>query len=168
MRNEALLIRLKEEEEKWRPEKFEQLSQREKNIHAKAFTTNVNDPDYHELTTLQYHDGNTERTMQVPKGDVLHQFREDVKNGALPTVSWIVAPENFSDHPGAPWYGAWYLAEVMDILTQNPEDGRKRSSYWHMMKMMATLITYPLSYPHMVGYWSYVSRYRYQCGVCDA
>ncbi|MEJ0105097.1 MAG: alkaline phosphatase family protein [Bacteroidota bacterium] len=38
--------------------------------------------------------------MEVPKGDVLHQFRDDVTNGNLPTVSWIVAPENFSDHPG--------------------------------------------------------------------
>ena len=59
--------------------------------------------------------------MKVPKGDVLYQFREDVKNGKLPTVSWLVAPENFSDHPGAPWYGAWYLSEAMDILTKNPE-----------------------------------------------
>lgn len=122
---QALLARLKEEEAKWRPEKFEQLSQKEKNIHRKAFTTNEKDPDYHQLTTLQYHDGSAERTMKVPKGDVLYQFREDVKKGELPTVSWIVAPENFSDHPGAPWYGAWYVAEVMDILTQNPEVWKK-------------------------------------------
>ncbi|SFO00915.1 phospholipase C [Chitinophaga sp. YR627] len=120
-----LLRKLQEHEEKWRPEKFELLSEREKNIHRKAFTTNEKDPDYHQLSTLQYHDGNTERTMQVPKGDVLYQFREDVKNGQLPAVSWIVSPENFSDHPGAPWYGAWYVAEVMDILTQNPEVWKK-------------------------------------------
>lgn len=63
--------------------------------------------------------------MQVPKGDVLHQFREDVRTGKLPTVSWLVAPENFSDHPGAPWYGAWYLSETLDILTQNPEVWKK-------------------------------------------
>ena len=41
--------------------------------------------------------------------------------GKLPTVSWIVAPEDFSDHPGAPWHGAGYLSETLDILTQNPE-----------------------------------------------
>ncbi|MBW8686666.1 phosphocholine-specific phospholipase C [Chitinophaga rhizophila] len=121
----ALLLRIREEEAKWRPEHFEKLSDREKNIHRKAFTTNEKDPDYHQLTSLQYQDGDTTRTMQVPKGDVLYQFREDVKTGQLPTVSWIVAPENFSDHPGAPWYGAWYLAEVMDILTQNPEVWKK-------------------------------------------
>lgn len=36
-----------------------------------------------------------------------------------------VAPENFSDHPGAPWYGASYLSECLDILTKNPEVWRK-------------------------------------------
>lgn len=122
---QALLTRLKEEEVKWRPEKFELLSELEKNIHRKAFTTNEKDPDYHQLTTLEYQDGEQARSMKVPKGDVLHQFREDVKSGQLPAVSWLVAPENFSDHPGAPWYGAWYLAEVMDILTKNPEVWKK-------------------------------------------
>lgn len=114
-----------EDQKIYTPENFAKLSTREKSLHAKAFTTNVNDPDYHKLTTLKYRDGNTEREMKVPKGDVLHQFREDVKNGRLPTVSWLVAPENFSDHPGAPWYGAWYLSEAMDILTQNPEVWKK-------------------------------------------
>ena len=61
----------------------------------------------------------------MPKGDVLHQFREDVRSGKLPTVSWIVPPERFSDHPSSPWYGAWYLSEVFDILTQNPEVWKK-------------------------------------------
>ncbi len=70
-------------------------------------------------------DGATERKMTVPKGDVLHQFREDVQSGKLPTVSWLAAPEKFSDHPTAPWYGAWYVSEVMDILTQNPEVWKK-------------------------------------------
>jgi phospholipase C len=122
---QAKLAELKAYAEKWRPEKFGNLSQKEKNLHEKAFTTNKKDPAYHEVTTLKYKDGNTEREMKIPKGDVLHQFREDVKKGQLPTVSWLVAPENFSDHPGAPWYGAWYVSEVMDILTQNPEVWKK-------------------------------------------
>lgn len=104
---------------------FSALPQREQQLHKKAFTTNVNDPDYHSLTHLQYKDGDMEREVQLPKGDILHQFRQDVQSGELPAVSWIVAPENFSDHPGAPWYGAWYLSEVMDILTQNPEVWKK-------------------------------------------
>ncbi|MBD2751303.1 phosphocholine-specific phospholipase C [Spirosoma validum] len=119
------LTLIREDLVKYTPEKFKQLSQREKNLSARAFTTNANDPDYHTLTTLTYQDGATKREMEVPKGDVLHQFRADVKNRKLPTVSWLVAPENFSDHPSAPWYGAWYLSEVMDILTQNPEVWKK-------------------------------------------
>jgi phospholipase C len=109
----------------WTEANFSKLPPREQNLHRKAFSTNEADPQYHDLTTLTYRDGGTERRMQVPKGDVLHQFRQDVRGGQLPTVSWIVPPENFSDHPGAPWYGAWYLSEVLDILTQNPEVWKK-------------------------------------------
>jgi phospholipase C len=104
---------------------FSSLPPQEQQLHKKAFTTNEQDPGYHELTSLKYNDGNTEREVQLPKGDILHQFRQDVQKGQLPTVSWVVAPENFSDHPGAPWYGAWYVSEVMDILTQNPEVWKK-------------------------------------------
>jgi phospholipase C len=106
-------------------ERYNRLSPTEKAIHDKAFATNRKDPFYHQLTALTYQDGNVQREVQIPKGDVLHQFREDVNNGQLPTVSWIVAPENFSDHPGAAWYGAWYISEVMDILTKNPEVWKK-------------------------------------------
>ena len=116
---------LKDDEQKITPENYEKLSQREKNLLRKAFTTNTGDPSFRELTTLAYQDGDVQREMQVPKGDILYQFREDVKQGKLPTVSWLVPPENFSDHPGAPWYGAWYVSEVMDILTQDPEVWKK-------------------------------------------
>ncbi len=115
------LLQNEKDQKVFTKEKYDQLSQRDKNLHDKAFSTSKNDPDYHKLTTLKYKDGDVEREMQVPKGDVFYQFREDVKNGQLPTVSWIVAPENFSDHPGAAWFGAWYMSEVMDILTKNPE-----------------------------------------------
>src|SRR5690606_37980221 len=43
------------------------------------------------------------------------------EQGELPMVSWLVSPQRFSDHPSAPWYGAWYVSEVLDILTRNPE-----------------------------------------------
>ncbi|WP_449400533.1 alkaline phosphatase family protein [Chryseobacterium wanjuense] len=61
----------------------------------------------------------------VPKGDVLFQFRKDVEDQKLPLVSWLVAPEHFSDHPGSPWYGAWYISEVLNILTKDPETWKK-------------------------------------------
>ena len=101
------------------------LSARAKSMHDRAFTTNAGDPSYRTLTTLGYQDGAESREVSVPAGDVLHQFRYDVTTGALPAVSWLVAPENFSDHPSAPWYGAWYVSEVLDILTKNPDVWKK-------------------------------------------
>ncbi|MEO5582077.1 MAG: phospholipase C, phosphocholine-specific [Saprospiraceae bacterium] len=114
-----------EDQKVYTGEKYDQLSQKEKNIHEKAFSTNINDPNYHQITTLQYEDKDVVREVNVPKGDVLQEFRDDVQQGKLPTVSWIVAPENFSDHPSSAWYGAWYISEVMDILTKNPEVWKK-------------------------------------------
>jgi phospholipase C len=110
---------------RWTPEALLELSPETMKLHHKAFTTNAGDPAYRELETLRYRDGDVERVMLIPKGDVLHQFRADVEKGQLPSVSWLVAPENFSDHPGAPWYGAWYVAETLDILTRNPEVWKK-------------------------------------------
>jgi len=119
------LVAVTKERETWQSGMFEKLTDREKNIHNKAFDTNKNDPHYRELESLKYNDNGTERELKIPKGDVLHQFRDDVKTGKLPTVSWVTAPTNFSDHPTAAWYGAWYVSEVMDILTQNPEVWKK-------------------------------------------
>ena len=48
-----------------------------------------------------------------------------MNEGKLPAISWLTAPERFSDHPSSPWYGAWYISEVMDILTRNPEVWKK-------------------------------------------
>jgi phospholipase C len=121
----ALLKALTEEGNQWEAGQFEKLSAREQALHSKAFTTNANDPHHRELERLTYQDGDKMREVAIPKGDVLHQFRADVQSGQLPTVSWIVAPENFSDHPSAPWYGAWYLSEILDILTKNPEVWKK-------------------------------------------
>jgi phospholipase C len=121
----AKLAIAKEELVRWSPENFEKLDQRSKNIHQKAFTTNKNNPDYRKITTVKYMDGDIENEAKAPLGDVLHQFRKDVKSGQLPTVSWLVAPENFSDHPTSPWYGAWYVSEVMDVLTADPEIWKK-------------------------------------------
>src|SRR5690606_24528337 len=109
----------------WDERNFEKLPEFQKNLHNKAFTTNIGDPDYHKTETLTYDDNGTERILKVPKSDILHQFRQDVDQGKLPTVSWLAAPQKFSDHPSAPWYGAWYVSEVLDILTKNPEVWKK-------------------------------------------
>lgn len=121
----AELQKLDWEMKEFSSEKYEQLSQRDKNIHDKAFVTNTGDPHYHELDSLEYEETGEKRSVQVPKGDILHQFRHDVQNNELPMVSWIVAPQHFSDHPSSAWYGAWYISEVLDILTRNPEVWKK-------------------------------------------
>ncbi len=121
----AHLEKVTHELKTWSQENFDKLSELEKNLHYKGFTTNCIDPDFHAIETLEYDDGGVKRSVDVPKGDILHQFRHDVDNGKLPTVSWLVAPEKFSDHPSAPWYGAWYVSEVLDILTKNPEVWKK-------------------------------------------
>ncbi|MFN3228750.1 MAG: phosphocholine-specific phospholipase C, partial [Asticcacaulis sp.] len=52
----------------------------------------------------------------------LDKLKEDVLNGTLPQVSWIVAPAADSEHPGpsSPAQGADYTARVLDALTANP------------------------------------------------
>ncbi len=54
-------------------------------------------------------------------GTLFDIFAQDVKNNNLPQVSWVVAPEAYSEHPNWPAnYGAWYISEVLDALTANP------------------------------------------------
>ncbi|MDQ2656463.1 MAG: twin-arginine translocation signal domain-containing protein, partial [Bacteroidota bacterium] len=89
--------------ETWHPDQFSKLPAREQNLHRKAFTTNAGDRDYYKVEDMEYMDDGEKRVTKVPKGDVLYQFRKDVKEGKLPTVSWLVAPQKFSDHPSAPW-----------------------------------------------------------------
>ena len=58
----------------------------------------------------------------MPQG-FLETFREDIRNGTLPAVSWIISPSAYSEHPGpsSPAKGGWYVQEVLDALTANPE-----------------------------------------------
>ncbi|MBT2417787.1 phospholipase C, phosphocholine-specific [Streptomyces sp. ISL-22] len=59
----------------------------------------------------------------VKNGDgYFDRLKADVKAGKLPQISWIAAPEAFSEHSNWPSnYGAWYIAQVLDALTANPE-----------------------------------------------
>jgi phospholipase C len=54
--------------------------------------------------------------------DYFDILKADVQGGKLPQVSWIVAPEAFCEHPNWPAnYGAWYIAQVLDALTADPD-----------------------------------------------
>ena len=49
-------------------------------------------------------------------------IQNDVENGTLPQVSWIVASQDFSDHPDAPpQNGAYFLNLILQALASNEE-----------------------------------------------
>ena len=53
----------------------------------------------------------------------LERLAEDVRNGTLPAVSWVLPPMGRSEHPSAstPIEGASFTADVLDALTANPD-----------------------------------------------
>jgi phospholipase C len=56
------------------------------------------------------------------QGTLFDTLRNDVQSARLPQVTYIVAPEAFSEHPNWPGnYGAWYISQCLDALTSNPE-----------------------------------------------
>jgi phospholipase C len=55
-------------------------------------------------------------------GALLDDLRADVRSDRLPQVSWIVAPEAFTEHGNWPAnFGAFYVSQAIDILTSNPD-----------------------------------------------
>jgi phospholipase C len=55
-------------------------------------------------------------------GGLFDILAADVASGQLPSVSWIAAPEAYTEHPAWPaGYGAFYAAGVLNALTSNPE-----------------------------------------------
>ncbi|OHX12751.1 phospholipase C, phosphocholine-specific [Chromobacterium sphagni] len=54
--------------------------------------------------------------------DLVAAIRSDAINGTLPQVSWIVAPQDYSEHPSAPpAAGAYLVDQVLQALTANPD-----------------------------------------------
>ncbi|MGW7230396.1 phosphocholine-specific phospholipase C [Streptomyces cyaneofuscatus] len=55
-------------------------------------------------------------------GGYFDAIAADVQAGKLPQISWVAAPEAFSEHSNFPSnYGAWYIAGLLDALTSDPE-----------------------------------------------
>jgi phospholipase C len=55
-------------------------------------------------------------------GTLFDLFRQDIATGNLPKVSWVVAPEAYTEHPNWPAnYGAWYVSQILDALTGVPD-----------------------------------------------
>lgn len=106
--------------------RYNQLGQKEKNLIDKAFSNNMEVAEYLQLKPYRFtDDAGKQQTVQIPAGDIFHQFRKDVDSGNLPTVSWLAAPQAFSDHTSSPLYGTWYVSEALNILTKNPEVWKK-------------------------------------------
>jgi phospholipase C len=50
------------------------------------------------------------------------QFAKDVAADALPSVSWVIPPLGFDEHPAsAPTNGEWFTSLVLDALVSNPK-----------------------------------------------
>jgi len=48
-------------------------------------------------------------------------FTSDVRTGSLPSVSWVIPPLGYDEHPPAPPnLGAWYIDQVLQTLISNP------------------------------------------------
>jgi phospholipase C len=49
-------------------------------------------------------------------------FAADVRSGQLPSVSWIIPPLGYDEHPPSPPdLGAWFIDQVLKTLTSNTE-----------------------------------------------
>jgi phospholipase C len=69
----------------------------------------------------------------------------DVASGQLPSVSWIVAPEAYTEHPAWPaGYGAWYTAGVLNALTTVPD-------VWSKTVLLITFDENDGFFDHVVG-----------------
>ena len=88
-------------------------------------TDNFTDNSLEFFAQYQVREGASPTGPLVRKGvtdRTLLQFRDDVRHGRLPQVSWIVAPKKYSEHPDAsPTDGAHFVNLVLDALTSNPD-----------------------------------------------
>jgi phospholipase C len=72
------------------------------------------DPNRYHMWTILTVNREPDRLMDI--------FREDVRTDRLPQVSWIVAPEAYCEDPNwEPDFGSWYVSQVVDILSSNPD-----------------------------------------------
>jgi phospholipase C len=61
-------------------------------------------------------------TNATVSGTIFDEFKANCAANTLPQVSWICAPEAYSEHPNWPAnYGAYYVSQILNALTANPE-----------------------------------------------
>lgn len=71
--------------------------------------------------------GSTEANSAGTKGDwLVNSFADDVRNGRLPAVSWICAPNDYTEHsPNSPNAGENIAARLLAALVANPDTWSK-------------------------------------------
>ena len=70
-----------------------------------------------------------------PADALRHPRSRRRRPATLPQVSWIVAPEAFTEHPNWPAnYGAWYVSQVLDALTAEPGVWGKTALFLHLRR----------------------------------
>ncbi len=88
-------------------------------------TDNYTDNSLEFFAAYQVAEGADPQGPLVRKGTTNHTLRElrqDVLDGTLPQVSWIVAPFKYCEHPDANQDdGAYYIDRVLDALTADPQ-----------------------------------------------
>ena len=59
----------------------------------------------------------------LPNNGLFDTLKNDVLENKLPEVSWVVPTALYSEHPSpsSPVQGGWYVQELLDALTSNPE-----------------------------------------------
>ena len=78
-------------------------------------------------------------------GGLFDILQADVTGGQLPSVSWVVAPQAYTEHPAFPaGYGAWYTAQVLNALTSDPE-------VWSKTALLITFDENDGFFDHVVG-----------------
>lgn len=83
-------------------------------------------------TDLKAHAKQLTNTVLRTDANKASKFEQDILDNKLPAVSWIVAPEAFTEHPKyPPHFGEYYLNEILRALLANKE-------VWHKTALIIT------------------------------
>lgn len=77
---------------------------------------------YRNKTSILYKKNQTVNSVLRTKADTESQLEKDIREDKLPAVSWISAPEAFTEHPKyPPHFGEYYLNEILRAFAANKD-----------------------------------------------
>lgn len=81
---------------------------------------------YRDKTTAIYRKNQSVNPVLRTSANTPSRFEQDILDDRLPSVSWIVPPEAFTEHPAfPPHFGEYYVNEILRALAANPAVWRK-------------------------------------------